>query len=130
LLITLLLFFIDSTLHITGWMEITNVSPLILQATRWIFIAILGWYAWRIRSITASILLCMFLGIEVAEWLPDLAKELKIFSDILLRLIKTIIAPLLFSTLVVGIAGHSDLKQVGRMGIKSIIYFEVVTSSA
>ena len=47
-----------------------------------------------------------------------------------MRLVKTIIAPILFSTLVVGIAGHSDLKQVGRMGWKSIVYFEVVTTIA
>jgi len=54
----------------------------------------------------------------------------KLLSQIFLRLIKTIIAPLIFSTLVVGIAGHSDLKQVGRMGIKALIYFEVVTTIA
>ena len=72
----------------------------------------------------------MFLGIELAEWFPELAKESKVFSDIFLRLIKTIIAPLLFSTLVVGIAGHSNLKQVGRMGLKAIIYFEIVTTIA
>ena len=49
---------------------------------------------------------------------------------IFLRLIKTIIGPLLFATLVNGIAGHADLKKVGRMGIKAIIYFEVVTTIA
>jgi proton glutamate symport protein len=53
-----------------------------------------------------------------------------VLSDIFLRLIKTIIAPLIFATLVVGIAGHSNLKQVGRMGLKAIIYFEVVTTIA
>jgi proton glutamate symport protein len=46
-----------------------------------------------------------------------------VLSNIFLRMVKTIIAPILFSTLVVGIAGHSDLKQVGRMGWKSILYF-------
>ena len=51
-------------------------------------------------------------------------------SSIFLRLIKTIIAPLIFSTLVVGIAGHSNLKQVGRMGIKALLYFEIVTTLA
>jgi proton glutamate symport protein len=61
---------------------------------------------------------------------PALGLELKILSDIFLRLIKTIVAPLLFGTLVVGIAGHSNLKQVGRMGIKSLLYFEVVTTLA
>jgi Na+/H+-dicarboxylate symporter len=51
-------------------------------------------------------------------------------ANIFLRMIKTIIAPLLFATLVYGIAGHSNLKEVGRMGLKSIVYFEVVTTIA
>jgi proton glutamate symport protein len=111
-------------------MEVASLSTLLLHAVRWVFIGTLGWYTLRSKSLTSSILLAMFLGIEVAEFFPDAAKEMKVFSDIFLRLIKTIIAPLLFSTLVVGIAGHSDLKQVGRMGWKSILYFEVVTTIA
>ena len=51
-------------------------------------------------------------------------------GQIFLRLIRTIVAPLLFATLVVGIAGHSNLRQVGRMGVKSLVYFEVVTTLA
>jgi len=58
------------------------------------------------------------------------AANLQVLSSIFLRLIKTIIAPLIFSTLVVGIAGHSNLKQVGRMGIKALLYFEIVTTLA
>src|SRR5260370_3915068 len=54
--------------------------------------------------------------------------DVQILSAIFLRLIKTIVAPLIFGTLVVGIAGHSNLKQVGRMGIKSLIYFAVITT--
>jgi proton glutamate symport protein len=53
-----------------------------------------------------------------------------VFSQIFLRLIRTIVAPLIFATLVVGIAGHSNLRQVGRMGIKALVYFEVVTTAA
>jgi proton glutamate symport protein len=60
----------------------------------------------------------------------QLAIDFERFGIIFLRLIKTLVAPLIFATLVVGIAGHSSLKQVGRMGIKSIIYFEVVTTFA
>jgi proton glutamate symport protein len=56
--------------------------------------------------------------------------SLKVLSDAFLRLVKTIIAPLVFATLVVGIAGHADLKQVGRMGIKALVYFEIVTTFA
>ena len=131
LLITLLLlFFLDSSLHLIQWFEGARFNEVFLVGLRWVFIVVMGVYAYRIKSLTASILLAMFLGIELAQWVPDFAKELKVFSDIFLRLIKTIIAPLLFSTLVVGIAGHSDLKQVGRMGWKSILYFEIVTTIA
>jgi proton glutamate symport protein len=107
-----------------------SLPSILLHGIRWVFIGTLGWYTIRARSLTASILFSMFLGIEIADFFPEIAKELKIFSDIFLRLIKTIIAPLLFATLVVGIAGHADLKQVGRMGWKSILYFEVVTTLA
>jgi Na+/H+-dicarboxylate symporter len=53
-----------------------------------------------------------------------------VLAQIFLRLIRTIVAPLLFATLVVGIAGHSNLRQVGRMGVKALVYFEVVTTLA
>jgi len=72
----------------------------------------------------------MIIGIEIGLNFPHFAQNLSVLSKIFLRLIKTIIAPILFSTLVVGIAGHSNLKQVGRMGWKSILYFEVVTTLA
>ena len=72
----------------------------------------------------------MLAGAEVGYDFPDVAVNLKVISTAFLKLIKTIIAPLLFGTLVVGIAGHSNIKQVGRMGIKSLIYFEIVTTIA
>jgi proton glutamate symport protein len=67
---------------------------------------------------------------EIGLNFPVFAQNLSVLSKIFLQLIKTIIAPILFATLVVGIAGHSNLKQVGRMGWKSILYFEVVTTLA
>jgi proton glutamate symport protein len=72
----------------------------------------------------------MLAGIEFGFDMPVFAQKLEILSQIFLRLIKTIIAPLLFGTLVVGIAGHPNLKQVGRMGWKSILYFEIITTIA
>ncbi|NDB35063.1 MAG: dicarboxylate/amino acid:cation symporter, partial [Flavobacteriia bacterium] len=72
----------------------------------------------------------MVLGIEVGMDFPAFSLEMERFAKIFLRLIKTLVAPLIFATLVVGIAGHSNLKQVGRMGLKSILYFEVVTTVA
>jgi proton glutamate symport protein len=84
----------------------------------------------RDRSLTFWIAVSIVVGIAVGYFFPDAASQLRILSQIFLRLIRTIVAPLLFATLVVGIAGHSNLKQVGRMGIKALIYFEVVTTFA
>ena len=72
----------------------------------------------------------MLLGAEIGHDFPNVATHLRVLALIFLRLIKTIIAPLLFATLVVGIAGHSNLRQVGRLGLRSIIYFEMVTTIA
>jgi proton glutamate symport protein len=72
----------------------------------------------------------MGVGLILGWAVPDFASGLRPFSTIFLRLIKTIVAPLIFATLVVGVAGHGNLKQVGRMGLKSIVYFEAVTTVA
>jgi proton glutamate symport protein len=69
-------------------------------------------------------------GAELGFDAPSVAVNLRVFSDIFLRLIKTIVAPLILATLVTGIAGHGDLKGVGRLGVKSLIYFEIVTTLA
>jgi proton glutamate symport protein len=84
----------------------------------------------RRRSLTFWIAVSIVVGIGVGYFFPGLAAELRILSQIFLRLIRTIVAPLLFATLVVGIAGHSNLRQVGRMGVKALLYFEVVTTFA
>jgi proton glutamate symport protein len=72
----------------------------------------------------------MFVGLELGHDLPEVGAYMKICSKIFIRLIKTIIAPIIFATLVVGIAGHASIRQVGRMGWKSILYFEIVTTIA
>jgi proton glutamate symport protein len=83
------------------------------------------------RSLSQWIVLAMFVGVLVGWQFPASAARLGIVSDLFIRLIKCIIVPLLFGTLVVGIAGHSeDLKAVGRLALKSIIYFEVITTFA
>ncbi|MGA3243589.1 MAG: cation:dicarboxylase symporter family transporter [Bacteroidota bacterium] len=81
-------------------------------------------------SLTQWIFVGMASGLLIGWLAPEFAVNLRPFSTIFLRLIKSIVAPLIFSTLVVGIAGHGDLKQVGRMGVKAIVYFEVVTTLA
>src|SRR2546430_183751 len=87
----------------------------------------------RLRSIPLSrwIFLAMLAGIFVGWQFPEGAKRLGFISTIFLHLIKCIIVPLIFSTLVVGIAGHTDdIKAVGRLALKSILYFEIVTTLA
>ena len=116
--------------HLIDIYNFNSISPLFLSVLRWIFIAPLVLFAIYKRSLTTWILVSMVIGVEIGLDFPEFAKDLKVLSQIFLRLVKTIIAPILFSTLVVGIAGHSDLKQVGRMGWKSILYFEVVTTIA
>ena len=81
-------------------------------------------------SLTTWILIAIVVGGAFGYFFPAAATELRILSTIFIRLIRTIVAPLLFATLVVGIASHSDLKAVGRMGVKAIVYFEVVTTLA
>jgi proton glutamate symport protein len=77
------------------------------------------------------ILISMVVGILIGWLAPDFAPNLKPFANIFLRMIKSLIVPLLFSTLVVGIAGHGDdMKKVGKLALRSIIYFEIVTTLA
>ncbi len=81
-------------------------------------------------SLTQMIFVGMGIGLLIGWLAPDVGVSLRPLSTIFIRLIKSLIAPLIFSTLVVGIAGHGDLKQVGRMGVKALIYFEVITTLA
>ena len=107
-----------------------HVPATTLLIGRWLALAGLTLYACFRPTLTKWIILSMLLGAELGYDFPAFALNLRILAQIFLRLIKVIIAPLLFATLVSGIAGHSDLKKVGRMGIKSIIYFELMTTMA
>jgi proton glutamate symport protein len=109
---------------------ILEIHSGILLTFRILSVLLLVIYALLKRSLTTWILVCMVAGAEFGYDVPEVAKKLQVFSDIFLRMIKTIIAPLLFSTLVVGIAGHADIKQIGRMGWKSLLYFEIVSTIA
>jgi proton glutamate symport protein len=99
-------------------------------ALRWAGLLLLLYGGLRKGSLTFWIFFAMLLGLSVGLDWPRFAEHLRILSDIFLRLIKVIIAPLLFAVIVVGIASHADLKKVGRLGIKSLIYFEVVSTIA
>jgi proton glutamate symport protein len=79
---------------------------------------------------TARILIGLLLGVLVGWLWPTFGTDIRPLADLFLKMIKMIIAPLLFSTLVVGIAGTGDLKAMGRIGAKALIYFEVATTFA
>jgi Na+/H+-dicarboxylate symporter len=115
-----------ATTHYSG----VAVHPYLQAAVRWAAIVALCAYSFVRRSLTPWIFVGMLLGAELGHELGKSAADLQILSTIFLKLIKTIVAPLIFSTLVVGIASHSNLKQVGRMGIKALLYFELVTTVA
>src|SRR5216684_3669314 len=106
------------------------IPPFLPPLLRWLGIVLIAANAIRRRSLTSWILVGLLAGAELGHDAPAIALKLQFLGIIFLRLIKTIIAPLLFGTLVVGIAGHADLKKVGRMGIKSLIYFEIVSTIA
>lgn len=78
----------------------------------------------------AQVLTAIILGILLGYFYPQLGEQMKPFGDAFIKMIKMLIAPIIFCTVVHGIAGMEDLKRVGRVGIKALIYFEVVTTLA
>lgn len=125
-----LLFTLATALHLAYYYFNLAISEEVLTGARWITWLAFIVFAVQKRSLTTWIVVSMFLGCELGYSFPEISLKLNVLSGIFLRLIKTIIAPLIFATLVVGIAAHSNLKQVGRMGLKAILYFEVVTTVA
>lgn len=81
-------------------------------------------------SLTGWIFLAMVFGIALGLLAPDFAKQLTPISAVFLRLVKSVLAPLLFGTLVYGIAGTGSVATMGRIGLKAIIYFEIATTLA
>ncbi|MEO8771072.1 MAG: dicarboxylate/amino acid:cation symporter [Ferruginibacter sp.] len=129
-LFALLLFTVNALLHVLNSYHAVSISGFALISSRWIFVAASVLFALYKKSLTTWILVAMIIGVEIGLDFPAFSQNLQFLSKIFLRLIKTIVAPLLFATLVVGIASHSNLKQVGRMGWKSLLYFEIVTTLA
>src|SRR5437763_17037251 len=126
----LVLFVIGATL--AAILAVAHAPDTICMIARFFALAGIILYAWQSKSLTPWIVAAMFVGAEVGhdfpvKEYPNVAPSLKVLSTIFLRLIKTIIGPLVFDTLLVGMAGHANLKQIGRMGIKALVYFEVVT---
>ena len=112
-----------------GWSGSTPAGILAI-VVRLAALLLLAWLCGRRRSLTPWIFFGMLAGVELGLDAPALALESRVFSDIFLRLIKVIVAPLIFGTLVTGIAGHGKASSVGRLGLKSLVYFEVLTTIA
>jgi proton glutamate symport protein len=93
-------------------------------------LVLLAGSAWRRHSLMAWIFWAMLAGAELGADAPSFAVSLRVFSDIFLRLIKTIVAPLILGTLITGIAAHGEMRSLGRMGLKALVYFEVLTTVA
>lgn len=129
-LITVICITIALILTLLKEFEIVQVSELVMMSARWGLAAVLVGYALVKRNLTTWILVCMLLGVFVGVDFPSFAAALHPLSKGFIKLVKTIVGPILFGTLVYGIAGHSDLKQVGRMAWKSMLYFFCATSCA
>ncbi len=87
-------------------------------------------HSFKKPSLTAWIFIALVLGVLLGVFFPNFSKNLAPISNIFLRLIKSIVGPLLFGTLVYGIASAGELKTMGRIAVKSLVYFEVVTTLA
>jgi proton glutamate symport protein len=130
LIALLVMIFAAAALTLLGPAPGARIMPVAVLSLRWLAILLLAAYAAARRSLTAWIFVGMAAGAELGYDAPAMATHFQVLGSIFLRLIKLIIAPLLFGTLVVGIAGHADLKKVGRMGIKAVVYFEIVSTIA
>lgn len=129
-LITLLFVTIAALLGVLKDFNIVDVPENVMMATRWLLAIELVAYAIIRKNLTTWILVCMVLGVFVGIDYPHVAVALQPLSKGFIKLVKTIVGPILFGTLVYGIAGHSDLKQVGRMAWKSMLYFYFATTIA
>src|SRR5262249_10011937 len=110
--------------------ESTTVPAFAALFIRWLSISLLIAYTISRRTLTPWVLVSLLAGAELGHDWPSVAMQLQFLGAIFIRLIKAIVAPLLFGTLVVGIAGHGDLRKVRRLGIKSLVYFEIVSTIA
>ena len=110
--------------------QLPSVDPIIFKILRGVFLSLLLFVTYKRKKLSLWIFSSMILAVEVGIDLPFIAVETERFGKIFLRLIKSLVSPLIFATLVVGIAGHSNIKQLGRIGLKSILYFEIVTTVA
>src|ERR1043165_9022757 len=82
------------------------------------------------RNLTVRVLIAIALGILLGVLAPETAKAMKPLGDVFINLVKMVIGPIIFLTIVLGIANMADLKKVGKVGLKAVVYFEIVTTFA
>jgi proton glutamate symport protein len=104
--------------------------PLLAETLRIAGLMGFAFIAARRRSLTPWILWAMLAGVELGLHAPAFSLHLRVLSDIFLRLIRTIVAPLILGTLITGIAGHGSARGIGRLSLKSLVYFEISTTIA
>lgn len=96
----------------------TTATPTARKHSKWYF------------SLTTQVLVAMLLG-ALAGWMfPQLGTTLRPFAELFIKMVKMVIGPLVFLMVVAGISGMGDLKKVGRVGMKAVVYFEIVTTVA
>ncbi|PVH25292.1 dicarboxylate/amino acid:cation symporter [Sphingobacterium corticibacter] len=128
--VTLITIALASIITLLSEFEIVPISTTGMMAVRWITAVVLIANALVRRNLTTWILTSMAFGVFIGVDFPNVARALQPLSQGFIKLVKTIVGPILFATLVYGIAGHSDLKQVGRMAWKSLLYFFCATTCA
>lgn len=84
----------------------------------------------NLRNLTVQVVMAIILGILLGHFFPATGEKLKVLGDVFIKLIKMVIAPIVFFTVVHGIANMGDMKKVGRIGGKALLYFEIVTTIA
>ncbi|MFN0202907.1 MAG: cation:dicarboxylate symporter family transporter, partial [Bacteroidia bacterium] len=110
--------------------QVSGVPAEVLGFGRYAFLALFAYFSYSRNHLTTWVVFSLFMGAEIGVDFPTVAKDLDILGKIFMKLIKSVVAPLLFGTLITGIAGHANLKELGRMGLKTLFYFEVVTTLA
>lgn len=110
---------------LAGWMQGHAELGAVL---RWVGFGLLVPWVVRRRSLLVWTFFAMLAGAELGVDAPHLAAQTHFLGDIFLRLIRMIVAPLIFGGIVTGIAGHDELRSVGRVALKALVFFEVVTT--
>jgi proton glutamate symport protein len=124
-----LVFLLAGVLLIAAGVAFASVQvSTVAIAARWIGIASFVLFAVRRPSLMTWTFVAMLAGVELGIDAPRLAAQVRLPGDLFLRLIRMIVAPLLFATITTGIAGHNELKSVGRVAVKALILFEVITT--